>query len=149
MNRLDTSEIVDGAAPTKRLFTAAEATRALVLVRRILRDVVTGYSRLLDLHERVEAADDGDAHDCSPDKAEMVRLVEQLQECMEEFDQIGVELKEWTTGIVDFPSVVDGREVCLCWQMGERTVRHWHEADASCACREPIRTLTALKKIAV
>jgi len=34
------------------------------------------------------------------------------------------------SGIVDFPSTIDGRWVYLCWHSGEKRVRYWHEIDA-------------------
>ena len=50
---------------------------------------------------------------------------------------LGVELRN-TDGLCDFPSLMDGREIYLCWQLGEPTVDHWHEQDAGFAGRRRV-----------
>jgi hypothetical protein len=54
---------------------------------------------------------------------------------------IGVELRDFTRGIVDFPAWYEGREIRLCWMFGERAVSNWHEADSGFACRRSIAVL--------
>ena len=53
---------------------------------------------------------------------------------------VGCELKDWESGLVDFPSRMDSREVCLCWKLGEEQITQWHEVYAGFAGREPITT---------
>jgi len=126
----------------KRYFTPAEAGRALVLVRRIIADVVAGYSRLLDLHETMEAAyESGSSREAADARDKLVLVVDMLQNCMDELEDVGVELKDWNTGIVDFPCRWGGREICLCWRSSEETVSHWHEATEGFANRKSIETL--------
>ena len=59
-----------------------------------------------------------------------------LREYVTELRQLGVEPK--TEGLVDFPAVMDGREVYLCWRLGEAEVGHWHELDAGFRGRRPL-----------
>ena len=126
----------------KRYFTPSEASRALILIRRIVADVTAGYSRLLDLHETMEAAyESGSSREAADARDELVLVVDMLQTCMDELEDVGVELKDWTTGIVDFPCRWGGREICLCWQSGEETVSHWHETSEGFASRRSIETL--------
>jgi len=54
-------------------------------------------------------------------------------------------LKDYFTGLVDFPSRLDGREVYLCWRFGEDEIAHWHELDAGFAGRQKIRQSAACK----
>jgi hypothetical protein len=126
----------------KRTFTPAEADRALVLVKRIVVDVIFEYSRLLDLQETLEAAESGGAVDQYDQiRVELLRAAGRLRTCLEELEDIGVELKDWSLGVVDFPCVSGGRQVCLCWQYGEDSVGHWHEMDTGFGARQPIATL--------
>jgi len=142
MNRMDAFEI-DCPVRSKRHFTPEEATRSLVLLRRIIADVVGEYGRLLDLHEAVDAAQDCDAGAATLDamRRKLVASVDRLHHCVDELDAMGVELKDWTTGIVDFPSRIGGREVRLCWQYGEQEVSRWHPVRAGCSEREPLETI--------
>lgn len=51
---------------------------------------------------------------------------------------LGVELKGFD-GLCDFPSQRDGREVYLCWRLGEPEVHYWHELHTGFAGRQPLR----------
>jgi hypothetical protein len=56
-----------------------------------------------------------------------------------EIDQMGVQLKDYTRGLIDFPSMREGRVVLLCWQLGEDDeIRWWHDLDAGFAGRQPL-----------
>jgi len=126
--------------PDRKYFAVAEADRALVLIKRIIADVVCHYSRLGDLQEALEA--------CPDEQAEAVRrdllaTIERLQSCLEELDDAGVELVDWSRGIVNFPCVADGRCVYLCWEHGEKRIGFWHETDEGFAERQPLDALPA------
>ena len=60
-----------------------------------------------------------------------------LQEFVNELRQLGVEPKG-PGGLVDFPAELDGRQVYLCWKLGESEVLHWHEIDAGFEDRQPL-----------
>jgi hypothetical protein len=49
-----------------------------------------------------------------------------------------ITLRDIETGLVDFPALVNGRQVCLCWRLGEERVGYWHELDAGFANRRPL-----------
>lgn len=130
--------------PVKRVFTVAEANRALVLVRRIVTDVLAEYNRMLDLQETVEAAEASGAADrCEEARLALIRSAGRLRGYLEELDEIGVEMKDWSVGVVDFPSMAGGRQVFLCWRHGEDRVEHWHELDGGFTCRMSIDSLPA------
>ena len=57
---------------------------------------------------------------------------------MRELQRLGVEPKSATDGLVDFPSIVDGRMVYLCWRLGEPEVLYWHELDAGYRGRQSL-----------
>lgn len=128
--------------PAKRIFTLAEADRAVVLVKRIVADVIGEYARLLDLQEALEVAEaDDDAERYEETRLALIRSAGRLRTCLTELDNVGVELKDWSLGVVDFPCVAGGRQVCLTWQHGRDRVEHWHEVNAGFACLHPIETL--------
>jgi len=123
----------------KRLFSPAEANRALVLVRRIVSDITCNYRRLRELHEKYQMLDQyGDLLEAEQTRQEYVAVTDHLAELREELEDVGCDLKDFELGLVDFPSIRDGREVCLCWKLGEEQVAHWHETNAGYAGRKPL-----------
>ena len=65
-------------------------------------------------------------------------LVERLNELLEELSGIGCELKGVEEGLVDFPTMREGRTVYLCWKLGEERIEYWHELDTGFAGRQPL-----------
>jgi len=126
----------------RRYFSAAEANRALVLVRRIVSDIVMGYARLMDVQELAEASRSHSVRGVAA-QAELTAIAQRLQQYAAELDDVGVELKDWSMGIVDFPTFVDGHEAYLCWRLGEDRVDHWHRLDEESDQRTPLTGMLA------
>jgi hypothetical protein len=61
-----------------------------------------------------------------------------LSACVEELTDLGVQVKDLDTGLVDFPSFRDGEEILLCWQLGEGEIAWWHTLDGGFAGRRPL-----------
>ena len=70
-----------------------------------------------------------------PGAGEYLRISQKIAKQKSYFEKAGIEIKDIATGLVDFPSIRDGRVVFLCWRMGEETITHWHETDAGIAGR--------------
>ena len=69
---------------------------------------------------------------------EMEELGTHINELIEKVQGMGIELKDPELGLVDFRSIREGREVYLCWQLGEEHLSFWHEIDAGFAGRQPL-----------
>lgn len=79
-------------------------------------------------------------------KAERERAVQRIKDTVNEIHSTGVQVKDLDIGLLDFPSLVDGETVLLCWKLGEgATIGHWHGLEEGFAGRKPISTLN-LKK---
>jgi len=140
MANLDLGLEITRPAKRRRYFTVAQANRSLVLVKRVVADVILGYQDLLDLQEMLEVSQVS-GRNMQSCRARMQETVENLQNCLDELEEMGVEIRDWALGVVDFPAMADGREVLLCWQFGEPKVMYWHEMNAADAGRQPIKTL--------
>ncbi len=77
-----------------------------------------------------------------PYRAELVQIEEELEkdarrlrDYVEELRELGAEPKNGIEGLVDFPTIIDGRVVYLCWKLDEPEVLYWHELDAGFAGR--------------
>lgn len=125
----------------RRVFTPDDATRALVLVRPVVRDIVEAYGRLLDLRARREelAITIAESAQLEVLREQIERGTERLRELQDELTDIGCELKDWVSGLVDFPALHEGRMVWLCWRLGEPSVEHWHEWYSGFSGRQPVR----------
>ncbi len=122
------------------VFTVASANKALVLVRRIVQEIVERYATLMKLRS------EGESLSGVPGGGERLELIrEQIEDTAavlnrlhDELSDVGCELKDWTTGLVDFPALHQGHKVWLCWRLGEPAVAHWHEFHTGFAGRLPI-----------
>jgi len=124
-----------------KLFTVQEANALLPNVRVILAKIQRAHRRLSQFREEAkkasEAAEQGGGGIDSgvAYAAALTDLTVQLSE----LETLGVQLKDFERGLVDFPSLRDGRVVLLCWQLGEGDeVEWWHDVDAGFAGRTPL-----------
>jgi hypothetical protein len=61
-----------------------------------------------------------------------------IARCVNAIHELGAVVKDPDEGLVDFPSRVDGREVYLCWKLGEDAIEYWHGIDEGFAGRKPL-----------
>lgn len=128
----------------KKLFTLAEANAMLPLVRAIVKDIAALAHELQDRQDRlrrIQGSKGGRMADAYQEELreaqeDFERDREKLIELEKELKKLGVELKDFFQGLVDFPSKMDGHIVYLCWKMDEPRVEHWHELDAGFAGRK-------------
>ena len=71
-------------------------------------------------------------------RQEMTRAATQVNSLIEELRATGCELKDIDQGLVDFRTVMDGREAYLCWKLGESGIGWWHELETGFAGRRPL-----------
>jgi len=72
----------------------------------------------------------------------MQGLVDQMAAGVARIDQLGLSLRDIESGLVDFPALVAGRQVWLCWRRGEPAVEWWHELDTGFSGRQPLSELS-------
>jgi hypothetical protein len=133
-----------------RSFSVEEANRALPLVKAIVGDIVRQWEVVNGLKQRLTAvqnhrrrpANDPYAEETAQSQAELDSEESKLALYIDELTRLGVELKG-PDGLCDFPSIRDGREVCLCWRLGEPEVTYWHEKNAGFAGRQPLERPSA------
>ena|ERR1700722_19486957 len=130
----------------KRYYTLEQANATLPLVRAIVRDITVLAQELRDRHERLvhlrpsERSGRSEAHQEELTQAQMEfeRGQARMQELERELVQLGIELKDYFVGLIDFPCWMDGREVYLCWRLDEAEVAFWHEIDSGFAGRQKL-----------
>jgi len=129
-----------------RLFTPEEANEALAEVRpvaermvRARRMLTAAMRRQRELVMRIA----GNGGDLSPGEVrdatdEAERAVAAIDECVGTLEAAGVQVKDLDEGLVDFPARHAGRDVLLCWKVGEPAVEHWHGVDEGFGGRKPL-----------
>ncbi len=137
LNGFEMADTRDAASTSAKYFTVAEANAALPLVNRVVKDIVEQYRQVMACHAQLQK---GDLPNPERDRLESARskATDKLDNLANELADIGCELKDWESGLVDFPARMDRRDVSLCWKLGEEQVTQWHEVYAGFAGREPI-----------
>ena len=68
-----------------------------------------------------------------------VKTLCELKPLLQEFQKREIQIKDLDRGLVDFPTILGGREVFLCWEKDEEDIEYWHEIEAGYAGRERIK----------
>ena len=66
------------------------------------------------------------------------KALQEATDTLAEIDEIGVQVKDLEAGLLDFPCVMDGRTVLLCWKLGEKEIGFWHTQEDGFAGRKPL-----------
>lgn len=123
----------------RRRFSIDEANRAITLVRRIVSDIVREYGKLRQLHGMCRACEaEGETAKADEFRGQYALITDRLSGLREELEEIGCELKDYASGLVDFPATLNGRDVLLCWTLGEEQISFWHDVEGGAANRRPI-----------
>lgn len=139
------------SAPATKYFTLEDANRTLPLVRMVVRDIVELFPDVQRRRERLEGLlsrsrrnsrkDDPYTEEVRQMESELEADEHRLRGYIDELAGLGAGLKDPVIGLIDFPAFVEGREVCLCWKLGEGEIGFWHEIDTGFAGRQPVATL--------
>jgi hypothetical protein len=130
----------------KESFSIEQATAMLPLVSVIAADIAHLSRDLLERRRRLEYLLAGRSpNDRDVYHEELVQVQTDLEndnsrlvDYLAELKALGVDPANGPEGMVDFPSILDGRKIALCWKIGEPEVSYWHEADVGCAHRRPL-----------
>jgi hypothetical protein len=150
-----------------RFYGIDEANEALPDVERVLLDLRDQRAELIRLRDAVLAAskrddpergegeapaarsgDDPDARDAEAAAARrlmrlrMQGLIDQMQAGVTRLVEREVTLREIEAGLIDFPALASGRQIWLCWRLGEGDIEWWHEHDEGFAGRRRLTDLT-------
>jgi hypothetical protein len=117
-------------------YTIDRANERLETLEPVLAQLRDQRAELHDLKAAFDATEAGPEHERL--RLRMQGVVDQMQAGVVRIDSWRVTLRDIATGLVDFPALVSGRQVWLCWQLGEADVAWWHELEAGVAGRQPL-----------
>jgi hypothetical protein len=121
-----------------RHYSLEEATEALPLVVELIERMRRARTRLTDAEARAALSDATPTNGGGDPGRTVSEGFLELRESLIGLQAMDVVLRDLETGLIDFPSLRDGREVYLCWQEGEDEITFWHEVDAGFAGRRPL-----------
>jgi hypothetical protein len=119
-----------------RMYTVEEANAALARLRDSLARIREARREVLRSGRRVGAR--AGANGGGPEGTAYLEALSILREEVEGLAGEDIILRDAESGLVDFPSLREGRVVQLCWRLGEDRVEHWHEVDAGFQARKPL-----------
>ena len=125
--------------PLKKLFTLDEANafvpQLLDLVPKIQKLSVSLNNNFPDIKN---ARDKAKWNGGSDQGVDYLNAVLKYNDLMRKIEEMGCEVKGIREGLIDFPSLREGREVCLCCRMPEKEILFWHDLNAGFTGRKPI-----------
>ena len=123
-----------------KIFTVEEANDLLPFIKPKLRAIQSNYAQIAGLRESARAAAVASEFGGGmPGGTNYVKTLYQIGKLTTELNELGVQLKDYSRGLIDFPSLREGRVVLLCWQLGEgEHIEWWHEVESGFAGRQAL-----------
>jgi hypothetical protein len=122
----------------ERHFTQAEANELLPQLTTLLTRLREAKDELTDT-EAHEALSEAAPTNGGGEQGRQVGVAFlEVRRLLETVERSGIVLRDIDRGLVDFPALVDGREIYLCWELGEDEVAYWHELEGGYGGREPL-----------
>jgi hypothetical protein len=130
-----------------KVFTLSEAQTLLPVVEALVRKAQAAGLQAGELEREMQALNQRifmaggmhvDVTKAARQRAERERAQQEMRNTLAELEEIGVQVKDLNKGLMDFPSVMDGQEILLCWKLGESEISFWHTAEEGFAGRKPL-----------
>jgi hypothetical protein len=140
-----------------RTFTVSEAQTLLPVLESLLRSAMQAKALIEEVDAEMQSLANHifvnggtlvNIVSVARRKAEREKAAQRAKDAVAEIDATGVQVKDLDIGLLDFPCVVEGDVILLCWKLGEDKITHWHNTTEGFAGRKPIdeRILRAQKK---
>jgi hypothetical protein len=130
-----------------KIFTLSEAQTLLPVVEALLRKAQAAGARAGELEREMQQLSQrifmsGGMHvnvvQAAKRRAEREKATQEARDTLAEIDEIGVQVKDLAQGLLDFPCIVEGQTVLLCWKLGEKEIGFWHTEEDGFAGRKPL-----------
>jgi hypothetical protein len=123
----------------KKHFSLEEASALLPTLAKIFEEVQTIQEELEGRHAELAEVLDSAKSNGGGEKADYHFAQNQkIQRLLDRVEKKGVVVKDLDRGLVDFPHLRGGREVFLCWMIGEKKINFWHDLESGFAGRQPL-----------
>jgi hypothetical protein len=122
----------------ERHFTVEEAEALLPTAEALLGDLREARDSLTDeeAHRALSEAAGGNGGGAQGRKVGEAFL--RVRSLLGELQGRGIVVRDIDRGLIDFPAIIDDREIYLCWQLGEDRIAFWHDLDSGFSGRQPL-----------
>jgi hypothetical protein len=120
----------------RKFYSIEEANELLPFLAPTLVELREKYEEAARIRREVARA--ASSNGGSPDRDEWSRTLARVSELLERIQDWQIDLRDITTGLVDFPTVIDGEDAFLCWRLGEPEVAWWHSPEDGFIGRRPL-----------
>jgi hypothetical protein len=122
----------------ERHFTREQADAAVAQLEQLLPRLKQAKDSLTDEEARAALSDAAPGNGGGDPGRQVGESFLEVRRLLGELGEMGVVLRDIDRGLIDFPALVDEREVYLCWQLGEDRVSFWHDLEAGFQGRQPL-----------
>ena len=122
----------------RKHYRIEEARSLLPQIRQWLATMEQLRRHLKQLDDRIGQIVAGGVDAGGDSVHKQVRFLADLQNIVHEFERREIQIKDLDRGLIDFPALIGGKEVFLCWENGEEDIEFWHDLDAGYAGREKL-----------
>jgi hypothetical protein len=130
---------MDDELEEQRVFTLGEARSLIPKLRKLVGRMAAEREKLLDMRVEIDQArEKAEMGGGSPLGARYLKHLIRFSEAVQEIQFLGVLIKDFKTGLIDFPYERDGRIVYLCWRADEDEIGWWHEVETGFAGRQRV-----------
>ena len=120
----------------KRHYTRDEARALLPEIRQWLQRLSEARRRLAEGDQRVSALLSGGNDAGGETVNRLARALGEIKQILAEFQRREIQVKDIERGLIDFPAIIGGNEVFLCWEQDEEDIEFWHDLESGYAGRE-------------
>ncbi|MBL8102794.1 MAG: DUF2203 domain-containing protein [Anaerolineales bacterium] len=122
-----------------KYYTPSEANNLLEIVRPMVGELMEISERIREHQPEIWSVVEKSAgNGGNPGLSKLLPDFDRLDILIHRLQDMGIEVKDLTTGLIDFLAVRDGRVIYLCWKYNEESIQFWHELDAGFAGRQLI-----------
>jgi hypothetical protein len=121
-----------------RHFTLEEANALLPQLEPLLADLRKARDELTDAEAHYALAGAAPGNGGGTSGRQVGEAFLEVRSMLGALEDLGIVLRNIDRGLIDFPAIVEGREVYLCWEEGEDAIGFWHHLDAGFSGRQPI-----------
>ena len=122
----------------ERHFTREQADAAVAQLEQLLPRLKQAKDSLTDEEARAALSDAAPGNGGGDPGRQVGESFLEVRRLLGELGEMGVVLRDIDRGLIDFPALVDEREIYLCWQLGEDRVSFWHDLEAGFQGRQPL-----------
>ncbi|GJQ36615.1 MAG: hypothetical protein JETCAE01_26250 [Anaerolineaceae bacterium] len=122
-----------------KYYTPKEANNLLEIVRPMVEELMKIGERIRSHQPEIWSVVEKSAgNGGNPELSKILPDFDRLDAILHRLQDMGIEVKDLASGLIDFPAMKDGRLIYLCWKYNEDSIQFWHEVEAGFAGRQPI-----------